>query len=244
MRDLRPRSSASCHSRCGPRRLAWLLLPSAVVLFSLPPAQANATRLRDWILRWLGNPPIAVGGTRGAAGQPERLCLLHPLIRPKSNPPEARLVEVRPQLVSATPLARIALENADGKFLGQQYLSRPSAGPGTAIPWPRDWPSLEPGRQYLLVLQTMSSSKGVPLLLTLGSAQEFQQQRALQSSLGASPEAWMREISRLLKFRESPTDSSRAQAASLLFSTQAPPSLEFQRLRDDLLRDGCVGSAP
>ena len=207
-------------------------------------AKADARRLRDWILRWLGNPPIAVGGSRGAAAPPERLCLLHPLIQPDSFPPEARVVVPRPELVTATPLAKIVLMTADREFLAQEYLPERSAVPGTSIPWPQRWPSLAPGRQYLLDLQTRSNSHVGTLLLTLGSAQEFQQQRDLQASLGSHPEAWRQEISRLLQSGEPPTGSARAQAASLLFSPQAPASPELQRLRDNLRRGGCAGSAP
>ncbi|MFN9635767.1 MAG: hypothetical protein ACK55D_03530 [Synechococcaceae cyanobacterium] len=225
-------------------RLASLLLPVVLAPSLVLDAKADARRLRDWILRWLGNPPIAVGGTRGAAGQPGRLCLLHPLIQPDSFPPEARLLVPRPALVSATPLARIVLRNADGEFLAQEDLPERSAVPGTSIPWPQRWPSLAPGRQYLLDLQTRSNSHVGTLLLTLGSAQEFQQQRDRQASLGSRPEAWRGEISRLLHPGEPPTGSARAQAASLLFSPQAPASPELQRLRDDLRRGGCAGSAP
>jgi hypothetical protein len=220
--------------------LAWLVLLGVVVFGQAPAADANNHQLRDWILRWLGNPPIAAGGTRGDSGPPKPLCLLHPLIRLGSYPPETILTMPRPEVATATPLARITLKNAAGDYLGQEYLPLRPAAHGTAIPWPRGWPALEPGRTYQLLLQSTASSAETTVVLQAGPAVAFQQHRDLVAALGQRPEAWTAEISRLLAGSEPPTEASRVQAASLLFAAEAPPSRDLQRLRDALRRSHCL----
>ena len=223
-------------------RRALLVLLVAFFLGQAPTAEANSRRLRDWILRWLGNPPIAAGGSRAGSGPPKSVCLLHPLVRVASYPVEAPLAMPRPGIAGATPLARIALKNAAGDLLAQEYLSGPPAADGAIISWPQGWPSLEPGRTYQLVLQSTASSDEATLVLRAGSDQAFQQRRDLLAALGQTPEAWLGELSRLLAGPEPPSEANRVQAASLLFAVEAPPSRELQRLRDSLGRAHCAGA--
>lgn len=220
-------------------RLAWLLLLVAIFWGQAPTAEANSRRLRDWILRWLGNPPIAAGGSRTGSGPPNFVCLLHPLVRVTSPPDEATLAMPRPDIASATTLARIALKSAAGDLLAQEYLSGPLSVAGAIIPWPRAWPSLEPGLTYQLVLQSTASSDEATLLLRAGSAQAFQQRRDLMGALGQKPEAWTGELTRLLAGPEPPSEANRVMAASLLFAAEAPPSRELLHLRRALRRAHC-----
>lgn len=222
-------------------RRASLVLLVAIFLGQAPSAEANSRRLRDWILRWLGNPPIAAGGSRTGSGPPNFVCLLHPLVRVASPLDEATLAMPRPDIASATPLARIALMNAAGDLLAQEYLSGPPAADGAIIPWPRAWPSLEPGRTYQLALQSTASSEEAKLVLRAGSAQAFQQHRDRVAALGQKPEAWTGELTRLLGGPEPPSEANRVMAASLLFAAEAPPSRELLRLRRDLRRTQCAG---
>jgi hypothetical protein len=227
--------------RCRPR-LVWLLLLVGICWGQPPSAEANAQRLREWILRWLGNPPIAAGGSRAGAGPPQPVCLLHPLVRGASPPVDATLAVPRPEIATATPLARIALKTAAGDLLAQEYLTGPAADAGAIIPWPRPWPSLEPGRPYQLVVQSTASSDEATLVLRAGSAQAFQQHRDRVAALGQAPKAWLGELSRLLAGPEPPSEANRVMAASLLFAAEAPPSRELQRLRVSLRRAYCAGT--
>jgi hypothetical protein len=212
----------------------------AALLVGQPPsAEANAHRLRDWILAWLGNPPIAAGGSRGD-GEAKPVCLLHPWILPNSYPAVATLAMPRPVVVTAGPLARIALKDGDGDDIRQQYFSRQPAAQGMFIPWPESWPSLQAGRTYQLRLQSSGSSEEATLVLRTGSALEFQQWHDLVVALGPLPEAWIGEIRRLLAAPEPPSEDSRMHAASLLFAAEAPPSRELQRLRDALRQAHCT----
>jgi hypothetical protein len=212
---------------------------TALLVGQPPSAEANAPQLRDWILAWLGNPPIAAGGSRGDR-EPKPVCLLHPWILPNSYPAVATLAMPRPVVVTAAPLARMALKNAKGDVLEQQYFSRQHAAQGMFIPWPQSWPSLQAGRMYQLVLQAPGSSEEATLVLQTGSALEFQQWRDLVVALDLRPEAWIGEIRRLLAAPEPPSEARRVQAASLLFAAEAPPSRELQGLRDALRRAHCA----
>jgi hypothetical protein len=219
-------------------RLFGLVLVAALLVGQPPSAEANARQLRDWILAWLGNPPIAAGGSRGD-GEAKSVCLLHPWILPNSYPAAASLAMPRPVVVTARPLARMALKDGDGDDIRQLYFTRQPAAHGMFIPWPESWPSLQAGRTYQLRLQSLDSSEEATLVVQTGSAQEFQRWHDLVVSLGPRPEAWVGEIRRLLAPPEPPSEAHRVQAASLLFSAEAPPSRELQRLRDDLSRAHC-----
>ncbi|MFM9047511.1 MAG: hypothetical protein ACKOOH_07625, partial [Cyanobium sp.] len=43
---------------------------AATLATTASPSEASAKKLNEWIQRWLGNPPIASGGTRGPRGGP------------------------------------------------------------------------------------------------------------------------------------------------------------------------------
>jgi hypothetical protein len=207
-------------------------------------ARAGGKQLRDWVRRWLGNGPIAGGGTRGdgAVAQPGTLCLLHPWIQPQTSPPLAVVSVPRPALVIATPIRRISLEYGSGGFLGDAEIPAKSATPGGLIPWPGQWPSLVPGQRYRLFLQLAQTDDTPALILQAGSEVDFRQTRDLIQSLGSNPGDWERAIEAQLAGAAPPSAASRARAASLLFAPEAPASL--QGLRQSLRHNPCGGGTP
>jgi hypothetical protein len=203
-------------------------------------AHAGAKQLRDWVRRWLGNGPVAAGGTRGDA--PGALCLLHPWIQPKTSPPLALVSVPRPALAIATPIRRISLEDGSGGFLGEAEIPAKFATPGGLIPWPAQWPALLPGQRYRLFLELAQTGEISTLILQAGSEVDFRQTRDLIQSLGSNPGDWERAIEAQLAGAGSPSAASRARAASLLFAPEAPASL--QELRQSLRHNPCGGGAP
>jgi hypothetical protein len=225
--------------------LAVLLAGSlAIVCFGVSsPVEASRNKLVEWVRRWLGNPPLAAGGTRGAgAPPPPQICLLHPWLLPKAFPPQADLAVPRPVLVATTPLRRILLINEeDGRLLGEASVPLSASRAGTWMAWPTHWPSLEPGREVELKLEaaTSSSTESVSILLQTASEQDVAKARALQERLGRDSARWETTIQDLLTSGTPPSPSSRALAAHLLFSAQAPPSPALKQLRQALRRGAC-----
>lgn len=225
-----------------PRRAGGAMLALALILAGGHfEAHAGAKQLRDWVRRWLGNGPVAAGGTRGDAPGAQ-LCLLHPWIQPKPLPPLALVSVPRPALAIATPISRISLENGSGGSLGVAEIPAESATPGGLIPWPAQWPSLEPGQRYRLFLQLAQPAETYTLILQAGSEVDFRQTRDLIQSLGSNPGDWQRAIEAQLAGAAPPSAASRARAASLLFAPEAPASL--QELRQSLRHNPCGRGAP
>ena len=208
----------------------------------------TSPRLVEWIKRWLGNPPIATGGTRGSP-PPLSICLLHPWLLPQVPPrtdlavptplPRADLAVPRPVLATTTLLSRITLSDGSGRFFIEAAPPLSAKADGTQMAWPTHWPSLEPGRRYKLSVITASTGDGVTIELQTSSAEAFEQVRRLQQRLGSDPSAWEEQIRALLTSGNPPSHPSRALAAQLLFSQQAPTSPALEQLRQTLRRSSC-----
>jgi hypothetical protein len=202
------------------------------------PGEARAPKLKEWVSRWLGNPPLAAGGTRGDPTTPP-ICLLHPWLLPNASPSQADLAVPRPVLVTSTPLRSIQLIHGNGRPVG--VVTRPLSmnRAGTSWSWPSSWPSLEPGRTYQLKFEAATTGSTASILLRTASAEDFAQGRELQERLGAHPERWLETIQALLTTSGSPSNSSRALASQLLFTPEAPPSPALEELRQALRRGNC-----
>ncbi len=205
-------------------------------LAAATPGEASP-RLVEWIKRWLGNPPIATGGTRGSP-PPLSICLLHPWLLPQV-PPRTDLAVPRPVLATTTLLSRITLSDGSGRFFIEAAPPLSAKADGTQMAWPTHWPSLEPGRRYELSLVAASTGDRVTIELQTSSAEAFEQVRRLQQRLGSDPSAWEEQIRALLTSGTPPSQSSRALAAQLLFSQQAPTSPALEQLRQTLRRGRC-----
>jgi len=228
-----------------PPALAALLAGSLTVAYATAPTPGEAgTWLKEWIDRWLGNPPIATGGTKGGSSSPS-ICLLHPWLLPDNSPPRANLTVPRPLLAATRPLSKIELTDDNGHSLGEASPPRSTNSAGTLMAWPRHWPSLEPGRRYELILKAASTDASATVVLQAASAEAFLQTRRLQERLGNDPERWEQKIQALLTTSAPPSDQSRALAAQLLFSPQLlispqiPPSPALEQLRQALRRANC-----
>ena len=221
----------------------------AAALTTASPGEASAAKLWEWIQRWLGNPPIATGGTRGNP-PPPAICLLHPWLLPQPAPPRddlalpppfprADLAVPRPVLATTTPLSKIMLREGNGRFI---EAAPPLSGKtsGTRMAWPSQWPSLAPGRLYQLKLVATSTGDGQTIELQTATAEAFEQVSRLQEQLGSDPSAWDMQIQALLASGGTPSNANRALAAQLLFSQQAPPSPRLVQLRKALQRSNCA----
>lgn len=239
------RSPVPVH-RCWRRTLLAALLCGG--LAAAPTPGETSPRLVEWIKRWLGNPPIASGGTRGSP-PPLSICLLHPWLLPQAPLraklavppplPQADLAVPRPVLATTTLLSRITLSDDSGRFFIEAAPPLSAKPDGTQMAWPTHWPSLEPGRRYKLSLVTASTGDGVTIELQTSSAEAFEQVRRLQQRLGSNPSAWEEQIRALLTSGNPPSHPSRALAAQLLFSQQAPTSPALEQLRQTLRRGRC-----
>ena len=217
-------------------------------LAAAPTPGETGPRLVEWIKRWLGNPPIATGGTRGSP-PPLSICLLHPWLLPQAPPrdelavplplPRADLAVPRPVLATSTPLSKITLSDGSGRYFNAAAPPLSTKADGTQMAWPPHWPSLEPGRRYELSLVAASPRDGVTIELQTSSAETFEQFRRLQQRLGSDPSAWEEQIRALLTSGNPPSHPSRALAAQLLFSQQAPTSPALEQLRQTLRRGRC-----
>lgn len=217
-------------------------------LAAAPTPGETSPRLVEWIKRWLGNPPIATGGTRGSP-PPISICLLHPWLSPQAPPrdelavplplPRADLAVPRPVLATTTLLSRIKLREGSGRFFNDVAPPLSAKASGTQMAWPPHWPSLEPGRRYELSLVAASTGDGVTIEIQAASAEAFEQARRLQQRLGSDPSAWEEQIRVLLTSGNPPSHPSRALAAQLLFSQQAPWSPALEQLRQTLRRGRC-----
>lgn len=207
------------------------------------PGEASSKKLVEWIHRWLGNPPIATGGTRGSSSPPGTICLLHPWLLPAASPSQADLAVARPVLASATPLKKIKLWGDDHTLLGETSPLLPAKSTSTLMAWPQHWPSLEPGRRYELSLQPASSDNSATIVLQTASAEAFQQAQRLQERLGSDPAAWEQQIQALLTSAVTPSHANRAMAAQLLYAPEAPPSPRLTQLRQALQQSNCSPAA-
>ena len=217
-------------------------------LAAAPTPGETSPRLVEWINRWLGNPPIATGGTRGSP-PPLSICLLHPWLLPQAPPradlavplplPRADLAVHRPVLATTTMLSKITLSDGSGRFFNEAVPPLSAKADGTQMAWPPHWPSLEPGRRYELSLVAASTGDGVTIELQTSSAETFEQVRRLQQRLGSDPSAWEEQIRALLTSSNPPSQPSRVLAAQLLFSQQAPTSPALEQLRQTLRRGRC-----
>lgn len=230
-------------SRRRARRAGGAMLALALMLAGGPlEARVGGKQLRDWVRSWLGNVPIATGGTRGENRPTDNLCLLHPWIQPQTSPPVALISVPRPALFSATPISRISLADGSARFLGTAEIPAKTATPRGLIPWPEKWPPLVPGQRYHLYLKLAQTGEDANLILQAGSEADFRQTRDLIQSLGSNPGDWERAIEAQLDGAAPPSAASRARAASLLFAPEAPASL--QGLRQSLSHNPCGGGTP
>jgi hypothetical protein len=152
------RMDAESHLRiCRPAtRLSW---PSSSIdlaallcggLAAAPTPGETSPRLGEWIKRWLGNPPIATGGTRGSP-PPLSICLLHPWLLPQAPPradlavplplPRAELAVPRPVLATSTLLGKITLGDGSGRYFNEAAPPLFAKADGTQMAWPPHWPS-------------------------------------------------------------------------------------------------------
>ena len=217
-------------------------------LAAAPTPGETSPRLVEWIKRWLGNPPIATGGTRGSP-PPISICLLHPWLSPQAPPrdelavplplPRADLAVPRPVLATTTLLSRITLREGSGRFFSEAAPPLSAKAIGTQMAWPPHWPSLEPGRRYELSLVAASTGDGVTIELQTSSAEAFEQVRRLQQRLGSDPSAWEQQIRALLTSGGTPSNADKALVAQLLFSQQALTSPALEQLRQTLRRGRC-----
>lgn len=235
LRPLRRRARQAEGSALALRLMAALGLMVAVGDLA---AHAGGRQLVDWVRRWLGNPPIAAGGVRGEP--PRTVCLLHPWLPPDATPPLALVLLPRPALSTATPISRISLEDSSGRFLGTEDPA-PAATPGSLMPWPTTWPSLQPGRRYRLLLKPAQTAQTAALILQTGSEEDFRQTLDQLRQLGRDPRDWERAIAAHLEAAAAPSDTSRAWAASLLFAPAAPSSASLRRMRQSLQDAHCAG---
>jgi hypothetical protein len=216
-------------------------------LAAAPTPGKTSPRLVEWIKRWLGNPPIATGGTRGSP-PPLSICLLHPWLLPQAPPrdelavplplPRADLAVPRPVLATSTPLSKITLSDGSGRYFNEAAPPLSTKADGTQMAWPPHWPSLEPGRRYELRLEA-STGDGVTIELQTASPETFEQVRRLQQRLGSDPSAWEQQILALLTSEGTPSNAVKALAAQLLFSQQVPTSPSLEQLRETLRRGRC-----
>lgn len=222
---------------------------AAALATTASPGEASAGKLWKWINRWLGNPPIATGGTRGEP-PPPAICLLHPWLLPQPAPPRdglilpppfprADLAVSRPVLATTTPLSKIRLREGNGRSI-EATPPHSAKTSGTQMAWPSHWPSLAPGRLYQLKLVAASTGDGQTIELQTASAEAFEQVRSLQERLGSDPAAWDQQIQALLASGGTPSNANRALAAQLLFSEQAPPSPSLEQLHKALRRNNCT----
>ncbi len=217
-------------------------------LAAAPTPGQTSPRLVEWINRLLGNPPIATATVRGGP-PPISICLLHPWLLPQAPPPEqlavppqvprADLAVPRPVLATTTPLSKIQLSDGSGRVLAKAAPPLSAKANGVQMAWPPQWPSLEPGRSYVLSLEAASTGDSVTIVLQTARAEAFEQVHRLQQTLGNNPSTWEQKIRELLASGNSPSQSSRALAAQLLFSQQAPTSPALEQLRQTLRRGRC-----
>jgi hypothetical protein len=150
-------------------------------------------------------------------------------------------------LATSTLLSKITLSDGSGRYFNEAAPPLSTKADGTQMAWPRHWPSLEPGRRYELSLVAASTGDGVTIELQTSSAEAFEQVRRLQQRLGSDPSAWEQQIRALLTSSNPPSHPSRALAAQLLFSQQAPTHPALEQLRQTLRRGRCTtpsGASP
>jgi hypothetical protein len=102
----------------------------------------------------------------------------------------------------------------------------------------------EPGLRYCLALVASFTGDGATIVLQTSSAEAFEQVLRLQQHLGSDPSAWEQQIRALLTSGNPPSHPSRALAAQLLFSQQAPTSPALEQLRQTLRRGRCSTPPP
>jgi len=172
-----------------------------------PPQQPSLSLIQK-LRAFLGvNPPIAIGGSRGADAQ--SVCLLSPW-------PGQPVGVNTPVLQAAGPLNELRLEQGD------QLLWQRRASSTQAIEGPVAWPiqPLKPGEVITLKVRPRGASGGdfASYTLRVTDAATLQANQRQIEALGSDASAWSRAL-------EGFGPNQGAKVAALLSSSGAPEAL-------------------
>lgn len=230
-------------------RLAGALLPLLLALSppaggveqvqarSQAPAKSSASvvskpALLQRIRQLLGlNPPIAVGGSRGAAGR--TLCVLSLQVeRQAAGQAEALVPIAAPTLLVAEPLAELRLESPQGRILWRRQASS-----AQAIVGPIAWPlaPLQPAVPVVLQARPLgvSGADAAMLVIRAAPAVELARHQAAMQAAQGHPEAWLALI------RAASDADQLAMLRALIVEPSAPASPALLAMRAALSASPC-----
>ena len=207
------------------------LLLTLVLLAQAAHGQTPKPTLLQRIRQLIGlNRPLSAGGSRSSTAL--SVCLIQPSAEVDANGETRALVPIsRPTILTTGPLNEVRLER------GGQVVWRQRASSTAAIEGPIRWPlePIQPQETLTLLLRPRGASGGdvVRVVLSGASAAEMQANDEHIRQLDRDPQAWLAAIAQALDHQQQPL------ASALLFSPQAPKSLELERLRQQVMHGGC-----